>query len=258
MARARATSRTPWTWTGLGVVAGTLIGVSSFAPAQWLSSRVEAASGGQLQLRAAQGSIWDGSAQLALSGGAGSSDVMGLPGRLRWRLRPRWNGLGVDLSADCCTTEPVQLQFSGLQLRVADSQSHWPAAMLSGLGTPWNTLQLQGQLQLRTQGLGLQWQAGQLRLQGQVQLDALDMSSRLSTLAPLGSYRLQVQGGDGIGLQLQTLAGALQLSGQGQWLGQRLRFRGEASAEPQKMDALSNLLNIIGRRNGARSLISVG
>ena len=150
------------------------------------------------------------------------------------------------------------MQFSGLQLRVADTQSHWPAAMLSGLGTPWNTLQLQGQLQLRTQGLGLQWQAGQLRLQGQVQLDALDMSSRLSTLAPLGSYRLQVQGGDGIGLQLQTLAGALQLSGQGQWLGQRLRFRGEASAEPQKMDALSNLLNIIGRRNGARSLISVG
>ena len=59
-------------------------------------------------------------------------------------------------------------------------------------------------------------------------------------------------------LTLSTLAGDLQLSGTGQWVGQRLRFTGEASAAPEREAALSNLLNIIGRRSGARSLITVG
>ena len=95
-------------------------------------------------------------------------------------------------------------------------------------------------------------------LEGQAQLDALSMSSRLSTLRPMGSYRLTLQGGATPTLGLQTLQGALQLSGSGQWVGQRLRFTGEASAAPEREGALSNLLNIIGRRNGARSLITLG
>ena len=37
-----------------------------------------------------------------------------------------------------------------------------------------------------------------------------------------------------------------------------VRFAGEASAAPEREAALSNLLNIIGRRNGARSIITVG
>jgi general secretion pathway protein N len=84
------------------------------------------------------------------------------------------------------------------------------------------------------------------------------MSSRLSTLRPMGSYRLVVQGGDVPTLTLSTLEGALQLSGTGQWVGQRLRFTGEATATPEREAALSNLLNIIGRRSGARSIITVG
>nr|MBP6484193.1 type II secretion system protein N [Rhodoferax sp.] len=80
----------------------------------------------------------------------------------------------------------------------------------------------------------------------------------LSTLAPMGSYRLTVQGGDEPSLELATLEGSLKLSGQGQWVGQRLRFTGVASAEPDRVEALSNLLNIVGRRDGARSLITVG
>ena len=87
---------------------------------------------------------------------------------------------------------------------------------------------------------------------------ALQVSSRLSTLSPMGSYRITVQGGPEPSLQLTTLEGSLQLSGQGQWIAQRLRFNGVASAEPERVEALSNLLNIVGRRDGARSIITVG
>ena len=63
---------------------------------------------------------------------------------------------------------------------------------------------------------------------------------------------------DGNPLLLDTLNGALRLTGSGLWTGARLRFRGEASAAPGHEAALSNLLNIIGRRQGALSIISIG
>ena len=65
-------------------------------------------------------------------------------------------------------------------------------------------------------------------------------------------------GGPVPSLQLDTIEGALQLKGSGSWVGSRLRFTGEASAAPDREAALANLLNIIGRRNGSRSLITVG
>nr|MBP6494324.1 type II secretion system protein N [Rhodoferax sp.] len=79
-----------------------------------------------------------------------------------------------------------------------------------------------------------------------------------STLKPMGSYRLTVSGGETTRLQLETLDGSLQLSGTGEWVGSRLRFAGEATAAPDREAALSNLLNLIGRRTGARSVITVG
>ena len=42
------------------------------------------------------------------------------------------------------------------------------------------------------------------------------------------------------------------------WVGGRLRFSGEASASPEREAALANLLNIIGRRQGSRSVIQIG
>lgn len=245
-----------------GALAGLLPALVFFAPAQWLAQGVARATGGQLLLSEARGTVWSGSAQLVLTGGAASQDRAALPGRMQWVLRPTLTGVRLQAQADCCTVQPLQarldLGLSQFRVTVGDGQSRWPAALLSGLGTPWNTLQPQGQLLLQTEGLQAAWQAGRMVLAGKVQLDALDMSSRLSTLRPMGSYRLAVQGGEVPLLTLSTLSGHLQLSGSGQWVGQRLRFAGEASAAPDREAALTNLLNIIGRRNGARSLINVG
>ena len=257
-----AVPRSPWGWAVGGALAGLLPALVVFAPAQWLAQGLARATGGQLLLSEARGTVWSGSAQLVLTGGTASQDRTALPGRLQWTLRPTLNGVRAQVQAPCCTVQPLQarlaLGLSQLRLTVGDGQSNWPAALLSGLGTPWNTLQPQGQLVLQTQGLQAAWQAGRMVLDGKVQLDALDMSSRLSTLRPMGSYRLAVQGGEVPILTLTTLSGHLQLSGTGQWVGQRLRFAGEASAAPDREAALTNLLNIIGRRNGARSLITVG
>lgn len=261
----RADARAPWGWAASGAVLGLALALLLFLPARWVAQSVQRVSFGQVLLHDARGTLWNGSARLILAGGVGSDAAASLPGRLSWRLRPAMeSGLGLawQLGADCCLPQPwhgaLVWHWAGARLRVSDGASQWPALLLTGLGTPWNTIAAQGQLNLSTHGLVLTWVAGRVQIAGSAQLDALDMSSRLSTLRPMGSYRLSVQGGSVPVLQLTTLDGALKLKGQGQWVGGRLRFTGEAAAAPESQEVLANLLAIIGRREGARSIIKLG
>ena len=273
----------------VGAVLGLLAGGLLFAPAQWLADGLQQASNGRLLLAEARGSLWSGSAVLVLTGGPGSLDASALPGRLAWQLRPHWQGLRLLARQDCCLNGELQLLlqpgWGGYTLVLGQPQpppvaaggkpaasldaplaaplvGHWPAAWLAGLGTPWNTLQLGGVLQLSSTGFTVQSVEGRVRLLGALALELRGVSSRVSTLPTLGSYRLSLQGpgaaGEAAALQLLTLDGALRLSGSGQWAGAKLRFRGQAQAAEGQAPALQNLLNIIGRRQGALSVISIG
>lgn len=264
MARTPSLSRPPgsWSWALAGASTGLLLALLLFAPARWLAANIESASQGRVRLSEPRGTLWNGSARLLLTGGAGSTDAAALPSRVDWRLRPHWNGLVAELASDCCTDRPVVLhinpRWGGVRVAAADAQTRWPAALLAGLGTPWNTLQFDGELILATRSLSVEWVEGRLSVDGTADLTAQRISSRLSTLRPMGSYRITLLGGDTPTLKLDTIEGSLQLSGSGQWIGSRLRFSGTASAAPEREGALSNLLNIIGRRSGARSIISIG
>jgi general secretion pathway protein N len=170
-----------------------------------------------------------------------------LPSRVQWQLWPHidWThtriGMRATVTAACCLLQPVRMDIApmwrGMQVQVSDHISHWPAALLVGLGAPWNTVQPDGQLQLHTHGLGWTLQAGRNSLQGNAELQWHHVSTQLATLRPLGSYRLQGHG-------------SLQ---QG-----RVQFSGEASATPDTEAALSNLLNILGQRQGHKSILKLG
>jgi len=252
-----------------GALLGLGLALLLFAPARWLAQALTSASDGRFQLVNTHGTVWNGQADLLLTGGAGSRTQSALPQGRRWQLRPTWTegqpAARLQLSAPCCTPRPLAFTalpgWQGGQLKLAAFQSQWPTGLLVGLGTPWNTLRLEGQLGLQSPGLHVRWQAGRTQLQGGLTIEALDMASRLSTLRPLGSYRIELQapaGTDSATVALQTLRGELQLQGQGQWVGGRLRFRGEAQAADGREAALANLLNIIGRRQGTRSLLNIG
>ncbi len=250
-------------WAAAGVLLGALVAAVVFAPARWLAQGIHHFSSGRVLLADARGTVWSGSASVALTGGAGSRDAMVLPGRVHWSLRPLLDaGAHLSLRADCCTTDALRMTLragaGSASLTLADARSRWPSAWLAGLGTPWNTLQPEGALQLSTQGLVLRWAEGRLQMDGRAEVIAESVSSRLSTLRPLGSYRLTLAGGSTPALALDTLGGSLQLTGQGQWVGGRLRFEGLAQAEAQREDALGNLLNLIGQRRGAQSRITLG
>ena len=246
---------------GLGIAAAALV----HAPAAWIAAALAGASDSRVQLIEPRGTVWHGEGRLLVGEGAGSPDARVLPGRVYWTLGWSAGALQLLTRADCCAPVAQQLRlvpsWGGYTAHLADGSSQWPAALLSALGAPWNTVQPEGELQLRTRGVSVEWSDGQAKLLGQVQVDALAMASRLSTVRPVGSYRVTLTGPGGSAmptLQLQTLEGPLRLQGSGQRHGARWRFTGEASADPQSESALGNLLNMVGRRQGNKSLLSLG
>lgn len=260
-------------WALWGAIGGALVAMPLFAPAAWLAGWVGNATGGHLQLADARGSLWTGSAVAVLAGGHGSRDARALPGRLQWQLRPALDGrrpaLQLALQQACCLNgSPTLLLTPGLgtlAVRLAGGSGglgQWPAGWLAGLGTPWNTLQLGGVLRLATPGIAFTWASGRWAVDGSATLEVLDAAARVSTLERLGSYRLELGADPEIpgnaSLRLSTVDGALRLSGHGTLGAGGLRFRGEASSAGPDAAALANLLNIIGRRDGARSVIAIG
>ncbi len=256
-------------WAVAGGIFGAAIGAIAFAPATWLAQAVASASGERLLLTDARGTVWSGSAVLVLTGGAGSRDATALPGRLGWTIGLARTGLEIRATQACCLNGSVALRLSpGLShwavtlVPPAGWVGQWPSAWLGGLGTPWNTLQLGGTFRLISPRFTLERIAGRWRVDGEASIELVNASSRLSTLESLGSYSLRLIGDAANGgqpqLSLSTQSGALQLSGAGTLGPGGVRFRGEARALPPDETALANLLNIIGRREGARSVISIG
>jgi len=146
----------------------------------------------------------------------------------------------------------------------------FPAGWLEGSGFPFNTVHPGGLMLLSTRELAFTYQGGHVRTRGSATLELRQASSRLSTLDTLGSYLIALDaepGGDAnpalgserMRITLSTIEGSLIADGSGQ-LGPNgaFRFRGEAKAAPGTESALNNLLNLIGRRSGALSVISIG
>jgi len=252
-------------WAVLGMVLGVGLAVLVHAPAVWLAQALASATDARADLLEPRGTVWSGDARLRFGESATSADARVLPGRLSWRLGWNDGALAVTLRADCCMAQEAQVRlvrlWGGYTASLSDSSSQWPAALLTAIGAPWNTVQPEGELRLRTQAVSVEWSGGRARLLGQLQLDAIAMASRLSTVRPVGSYRMTYVGPAGPeapSVQLQTLEGPLRMDGKGQWVGSRLRFSGEASADPASESALGNLLNTVGRRQGNKSVLSLG
>ncbi len=265
--------RAAWLFGLAGGLLGSVVALVAWAPAAWLALALASATGERLLLAEAEGTVWRGSAVPVLTGGIGSRDASALPGRLQWQLGLQGTALVVRARHVCCINGELLLfvrpGFGRVRVELPASQGaigQWPAAWLAGLGTPWNTLQPSGSLQLSSPGLMVENVQGRWRVDGRADLALNAFASRLSTLDVLGSYTLVLAGTSAVAaggeagatLQLATTSGALLLQGQGQWVASKLRFDGQASAAPGSEAVLNNLLNIIGRRQGARSVISIG
>jgi general secretion pathway protein N len=234
---------------GLLLVATAMLTVAVRAPAAWLGDWLQ--EHGKLRLLDARGTVWHGSALLGISDGRETTLV---PGRVEWTvdsLRP--TSIAARVSHPWLTMAlAVSVDASGL--RITKGSARLPAGVLAGAGAPFNTLRPGGVLELA-------WTDTQIRgtaLTGELQVDWRDAQSALSTVVPLGTYRLRVRGSGGNpSLDLATLAGPLQMQGKGTLEGSRIRFNGIATAEPSMLGALNGLLGLLGMRSGDKVLLAI-
>jgi general secretion pathway protein N len=232
---------------GLLIAATTALTVAWRAPAAWLGDWVEARS--KLRLLDARGTVWQGSALLGFSDGRETTVV---PGRVEWRVNAV-SPVQVSVSHPWLTA-PLALSLGTQVIGFTKGTARVPAGVLTSTGAPFNTIRPGGVLELA-------WSEGQIRgpaLTGELQVDWRDAQSALSTVVPLGSYRLRISGsGQAPAIELRTLAGPLQMEGTGTMAGSRIRFNGVAAADPAMRPALNGLLGVMGMRSGDKVLLAI-
>ena len=142
----RRRARTPrgWQrlrWALLGIVT-VIVTIVASLPAAWMADRVAAETQRRVLLADAAGTMWQGSATLALSAGAGSQTATVLPGRLSWNVAfwPLLGGtLRVVLEQDATMAAPVTVSVSPAGWTVQPGSMRLPASLLEGVGAPFNT-----------------------------------------------------------------------------------------------------------------------
>jgi general secretion pathway protein N len=237
-------------WT-VAVALTVALTLAAFLPAAWLGQVVERYTGGRLTLGDAQGSLWRGSAFIGGAAGPDGAVTPLLPGRFTWRLSPLAlvGMVDMELSNPDALTQPVRLTGSWSQWQVSGAALKLPADALAGLGAPLNTIAPSGTMQLAWTALDLQRAPNGVAVLGRTTLDMQDISSRLSPIKPLGSYRMALDWhGQDAQLTLATVKGALVLQGQGALEHGHFRFSGTARAGDGYESTMGNLLNLLGQR----------
>lgn len=215
------------------------------APASLLDRCLQYASQGRLLLANANGTVWNGSATPALRTQDGR--LIGLP-FLRWEIAvpPLFTGkiqtrLQWDDQPPASAMEAI-FSFNRIELHHALFQL--PAQVLNEVSPMLKPAQFRGQIQIQYDHLVFSGSG----IDGNAVVDWRQASSALSSIAPLGSYRLALNGmGKRINIGLTTTSGILLLEGDGNWLaGQGLEFHGKAQASAGNYNNLTDLLHHLG------------
>jgi len=219
-------------------------------PAAWITPQFAKATQGHVNLIDPSGSLWHGSATLVLAAGRDVGSGTLLPGRVQWQTAfwPLLTGrLNMRMQQSPAMPEAIDVAAAPRSATISAGEIAVPAALLAGLGAPFNTLDLHGAVRLAW----TPWRLLGSRAYGQLVITLTDMSSRVSPVKPLGSYRVAFQSqGDTSTIDLSTLSGPLMLSGHGTVAANETSFHGQASASAEARDNLAGLLNLLGRPAG--------
>jgi len=216
-----------------------LAGLISFAPASLMGYVLERASGGTLSLAQTKGSLWNGSGVALLRLKARFQTL----GSYRWNLKL----LNASLQVQAGDAAPMTVHYIPFSERINIDDLHvtLPVSIIEIASPQLGPYQLQGSLEASCDHLTLDASG----LNGQVTMDWLHAASALSTIRPLGDYRILLQGnGSTLNAQLSTLSGKLLLSGKGSYDNAAgMRFNGTAQAAPGTAETeLNEMLHHIG------------
>lgn len=233
-------------------MAYTLLGVAAFAvflivraPASLISTALERAAHGVLTIGAPVGTVWSGSGQLVAR--QTPQAPVGI-GRVTWTVNPLWLfagkiGFGVTVSGGGADIKGhIRAGFGAVVLQGVNGV--FPARLVPLLYAPAELLGPDGRVEISAHDLRWSLKNG---ITGAAEIHWREAASRLTTVRPLGDYRLSLEGQGGPAeMKLETLNGALSFSGQGTLdvVAGAFRLSGNASAQ-ERAGELSEMLNMI-------------
>ena len=246
------TMRVPrWTlW--LGVMMTSAIVLLWQFPARWALASIGTKTQCKVLVESPSGSIWHGSAAIGFSeptiDGKSCRPALAITERLDWSMSCSLIHPGCKLQIETpALSKPLQLHLRLSDVNVLENEAFLPADMLEVLGAPWTLLHPRAQLHARW--TDLHFKAGAAN--GSIRISMTNLISPISQIQPLGSYDVQAElGADGVNYMLSTSKGPLILQAQGTLNSRGASGQGEASATPEMKEALTGLLNLIGKRQG--------
>ena len=246
------TSGTPrWIfWVG-GIAVSLSVLLWQF-PARWALSSVGTQTQCKVLIESPTGSIWQGSAAIGFSepaiDGKSCRPALAVTERLYWDMSCNLLSMGCKVSIETpALNKPLHISIKPGEIRVADNEARLPAQILEVLGAPWTLLHPRAQLHARWTDLVFQTP----NASGNLRISLNDLISPISQIQPLGSYDVQADlTAQGVNYTLSTSKGPLLLQAQGTVNNQGATGQGEANATPEMKEALTGLLNLIGKRQG--------
>jgi general secretion pathway protein N len=178
-------------WLAIAVLSSAAV-LLVLLPAAWVTPQFAKQTRGHVNLVDPAGSLWHGSATLMLAAGPDMSTATLLPGRIEWQTAfwPLFTGrVRMVMRQSEAMPDPVTVDATLRSATVSQGTIGVPASLLSGLGAPFNTLDLQGDVRLTWSD----WRIFNQETFGQLTVTLNEVSSRVSVVKPLGSYRMLVQ-----------------------------------------------------------------
>lgn len=226
-------------------------------PASWFAWGLQRYTQGTVRLDPIAGSLWSGTGRLVIHYPPTTPHDFG---QAEWGINPLWLVTGrIQLSlqtnqADKKIRTTIGMARNSFLLK--DTEADLPAAFVAQLYTPLSLITPQGKVRISTTGLTFAPE----KLQGTATLEWLNAGSSLSSVQPLGDYRLEITGAEkNANLKLATLRGDLEFTGQGQWQLQSGMLQINGSAAPRgRAGELESLLAMLGPdQGGGRRALSI-
>ena len=238
-----------------------IIGLFKFAPATLISRYIAHKTANTVLLTNAQGTIWQGNAELTISGEQSTLmlDHALSIGQIDWHVKASRLLLGeLNIAIIKNNTEFATLTLTPNKLLVEKLELDLPASVISTLLPSLNAAQLGGKLHISSSSLSvadLNHSNSKPNFTGQIQVAWLQASSALNAINPLGQYQAIIDGANELAMiKVSTMNGPLIIKGDGTFnLNNGLVFNGNASAENNQKQALAPLLHVLGNEVDAGS-----
>jgi general secretion pathway protein N len=239
-------------FAALGLAAYSVFLIATI-PAAYVAGQANAAPRRQVEVSDAQGTLWNGSAQVRIAPTKGGKAI----DRVEWRILParlfagelafHVNAAGEGLSASA----QVSRGFSSWKLR--ELKAAGDAAGVAAYVPLLATWRPSGPVTVTAPEITITGRS----LRGSLEAEWRNAVSGLSEVKPLGSYRAGWRANADTGdISVTTLQGPLRLAGVGKTTATGMTFNGEARGEGEAAKALEPLLDLMGPRrpDGGRAL----